>query len=90
VGGSYGPIGFTKNGEVLVNYEGYLSSYDRNSEQSWYHHIYEIHNWLHCDTYVESLALLNVADGISGVQASLSCVSNLKAKEKKRKRKIRM
>jgi hypothetical protein len=26
VGGSYGPIGFTKNGEVLVNYEGYLSS----------------------------------------------------------------
>jgi hypothetical protein len=73
--GSYGPIGFTKNGEVLVNHEGNLSSYDRNSEQSWYLHICEIHNLLRCDPYVESLTLLNVADGISGVQATLSFVT---------------
>jgi hypothetical protein len=32
--GSYGPIGLTKNGEVLVEHEGDLCSYERNSEQS--------------------------------------------------------
>jgi F-box interacting protein len=87
---SYGPIGFTKNGEVLVNHEGNLCSYERNSEQSWYLHIYDISDWLYFDSYVESLALLNVADRVLGVQATLSCVGKLRAKEKKRKRKIRM
>jgi hypothetical protein len=87
---SYDPIGFTKNGEVLVNHEGNLCSYERNSEQSWYLHIYDISDWLYFDSYVESLALLNVANGVLGVQVTLSYVSMLKAKEKKRKRKIRM
>jgi F-box interacting protein len=81
--GSYGPIGFTKNGEVLVEHEGDLCSYERNSEQSWYLHVYDISDWLYFDTYVESLALLNVADGVLGVQATSYCVSKIKAKEKK-------
>jgi hypothetical protein len=59
-----------------------------NSEQSWYLHIYDISDWLYFDSYVESLALLNVANGVLGVQVTLSYVSMLKAKEKKRKRKI--
>jgi hypothetical protein len=52
--GSYGAIGFTKNSEVLVEHEGDLCSYKRNSEQSWYLHIYDISDWLFFDTYVES------------------------------------
>jgi len=91
--GSYscGPIGFTKNGEVLLeDREENLCSYERNSEQSWYLHIYDVSDWLYFDSYVESLALLNVADGVLEVQATSSRVSKLKAKEKKRKRKIQM
>ncbi|XP_062162112.1 F-box/kelch-repeat protein At3g06240-like [Alnus glutinosa] len=88
---AYGPIGFRKNGEVLLeDQEGNLCSYERNSEQSWYLHINDISDWLYFDSYVETLALLNVADGVLGVQATASCVGKLKAKEKKRKRKIRM
>ncbi|XP_062162941.1 F-box/kelch-repeat protein At3g06240-like [Alnus glutinosa] len=88
---SYGLIGFTKNGEVLITDEqGRLCSYERNSEQFWNLHIYEITSWLYLDTYVESLALLDVKDGVLGVQAASSCVSKLKAKENKRKRKIQM
>jgi len=68
---SYGPIGFTKNGEVLiVTEQGNLCSYERNSEQSWYLHIYDISDWLYFDNYVESLALLDVAHGVLGVQAT--------------------
>jgi F-box interacting protein len=88
---SHGPIGFTKTGEVLLeDKEGTLCSYKRNSEQSWYLHMYDISGLLYFDTYVESLALLNVADGVLEVQATSSRVSKLKAKEKKRKRKIQM
>jgi F-box interacting protein len=58
--------GFTKNGEVLLVKDGKLYSYEPNSQQYLDLHIcIDIESKpIFLETYVESLVLLNIADGV--------------------------
>lgn len=88
-GGSWYVDCFRKNGDVLLTEGvGHLFYYERNGERTWDLHLNYTTGWSYFDNYVETLALLDVADGVLGVQATSYCASKLKKKERKRKRKI--
>ncbi|XP_062152722.1 F-box/kelch-repeat protein At3g06240-like [Alnus glutinosa] len=59
-------IGVTKNGEVLLTKAGNLFSYGPSSQQTFDLHIRGATDSFSLDTYVESLLLLNTADGVLG------------------------
>ncbi|XP_050248382.1 F-box/kelch-repeat protein At3g06240-like [Quercus robur] len=56
-------VGFTKNGEVLVIKDGNLLSYEPSSQEIFNPHIRSRTESFYLNTYVESLVLLNGADG---------------------------
>ena len=56
-------VGFTKNGEVLVIKGGKLLSYEPSGQEIFNPHIQSRTESFYLNTYVESLVLLNVADG---------------------------
>ena len=57
-------LGFTMNGEVLVTKSGKLRIYDPNSQRTLNPHIHAQPESFYFDTYMESLVLLNVEDGV--------------------------
>ncbi|XP_059450108.1 F-box/kelch-repeat protein At3g06240-like [Corylus avellana] len=57
-------IGVTKNGEVLLTKAGKLFSYGPSSQQTLDLHICGQTDSFSLDTYVESLVLLNITDGV--------------------------
>jgi F-box interacting protein len=72
-GGLERVIGFTKNGEVLlVTKDGKLVSYEPSSQETMDLHIRGLTKSFYLDTYVESIVLLNVADGVLGRRATQS------------------
>ncbi|XP_062153478.1 F-box/kelch-repeat protein At3g06240-like [Alnus glutinosa] len=72
-GGLKRVIGFTENGEVLlVTKDGKLVSYEPSTQETMDLHIRGLTESFFLDTYVESIVLLNVADGVLGQQATLS------------------
>lgn len=72
-GGLVRVIGFTKNGEVLlVTKDGKLVSYEPRSQETMDLHIRGLTESFYLNTYVESIVLLNVADGVLGRQETQS------------------
>jgi F-box interacting protein len=68
-------IGFTKNGEVLLTKDEKMFSYEPSSQRTLDLHISGEIVFFALDTYVESLVLLNVADGDPGRQGNSSAGS---------------
>ena len=58
--------GFTKNGEILLVKDEKLYSYEPNSQKYLDLHICGEIESIFLETYVESLVLLNIADGVLG------------------------
>ncbi|GLT67791.1 hypothetical protein SLA2020_400750 [Shorea laevis] len=71
IGGFYNVIGFTKSGEVLVQKDGKLFSFEPSSQGYVDLPIRDPLD-IYLDTYVESLVLLNVADRFPERQGSSS------------------
>ena len=63
-------VGFTKNGEVLVSMAGKLLSFNPSSQRTLNVHIHSEYVSFYLDTYMESLVLLNVKDGVLRKQAN--------------------
>ncbi|XP_023915929.2 F-box/kelch-repeat protein At3g06240 [Quercus suber] len=63
-------VGFTKNGEVLVSKAGKLLSFNPSSQRTLNVHIHSEYASFYLDTYMESLVLLNVEDGVLRKQAN--------------------
>ena len=81
-------VGFTKNGEVLVSMAGKLLSFNPSSQRTLNVHIHSEYVSFYLDTYMESLVLLNVEDGVLRKQANSPSTSKGRG-EHEEKGKIR-
>ena len=84
-GGLVRVLGFKKNGEVLVVTNGYdhqLVCYEPSSGTIWNPHILSPTESFYLDTFVESLALLDVRDGVLGRRVVNNSSTSSKGKEK--------
>ncbi|KAL0002019.1 hypothetical protein SO802_015800 [Lithocarpus litseifolius] len=82
-------VGFTKNGEVLVSMAGKLLSFNPSSQRTLNVHIHSEYASFYLDTYLESLVLLNVEDGVLRKQANSPSASKGRG-EHEEKGKIRL
>ena len=85
LGGIERVVGFKKNGEVLVvtnAYDHRLLCYDPRSGTIWNPHILCPTGSLYLDTFVKSLVLLDVTDGVLGRQVVNNSSTSSKGKEK--------